>query len=94
MNECAVPSQDPAMHRPKITIAGRPFHLPASRIGRMALGGVFIAGGLVGFLPVVGFWMVPVGLLILSIDVPAVRRRRRRIALWWGRRRERKAMRA
>lgn len=79
------------MHRPRIRVAGRHFHLPSSRIGRMALGGVFIAGGMVGFLPIVGFWMVPVGLLILSVDVPAVRRRRRRLALWWGRRRERKA---
>jgi hypothetical protein len=34
--------------------------------------------GCVGFLPVLGFWMVPLGLVILSVDMPAVRRWRRR----------------
>jgi len=35
--------------------------------------------------------MVPVGLLILSVDVPIVRRWRRRFQVWWARRRERRA---
>jgi len=43
-------------------------------------------GGLVGFLPILGFWMVPLGLLVLSFDLPAARRLRRRITVWWGRR--------
>jgi hypothetical protein len=81
------------MHRPKITVAGKHFHLPASRLARLLLGGVFIVGGLLGFLPIVGFWMVPVGLLILSVDVPPVRRLRRRLSLWWARRRRRREMR-
>jgi hypothetical protein len=54
----------------------------------MILGLMFIVGGLLGFLPILGFWMVPVGLLILSVDIPQVRRRRRRLAVWWGRRRQ------
>ena len=30
----------------------------------------FILFGLVGFLPLVGFWMIPIGLLLLAEDVP------------------------
>jgi hypothetical protein len=36
-------------------------------------------GGAVGFLPLVGFWMVPAGLLVLSADIPTVRRFNRRV---------------
>ncbi|MNY79069.1 hypothetical protein D3C86_2195510 [compost metagenome] len=53
----------------------------------MLVGGLLIFGGFLGFLPVLGFWMVPLGLFILSHDIPAVRRRRRRFAVWWARRR-------
>jgi hypothetical protein len=44
----------------------------------MALGGGMVAGGVLGFLPVLGFWMVPVGLAILAVDLPPVRRAQRR----------------
>ena len=59
---------------------------PRSRAGRITTGSLLIGGGLLGFLPVVGFWMLPLGLLILSEDVPAVRRKRRRLAVWWRKR--------
>ncbi|MCP1199404.1 hypothetical protein NIM86_08270 [Notoacmeibacter sp. MSK16QG-6] len=45
-----------------------------------------IAGGVVGFLPIVGFWMIPLGLGVLSIDNPSARRLRRRFLAWAGRR--------
>ena len=61
--------------------------LPRSRRIRIILGSVLIVGGVFGFLPVLGFWMMPLGLLILSVDLPVVRRLRRRLELWWGRRR-------
>ena len=35
------------------------------------------SAGLLGFLPIVGFWMVPLGLVVLSVDFPPVRRFRR-----------------
>jgi hypothetical protein len=60
--------------------------LPRSRLLRMLLGAVLVLGGLLGFLPILGFWMVPLGLLVLSIDVPRVRRWRRRFAVWFSRR--------
>lgn len=34
---------------------------------------LLILGGLVGFLPVVGFWMLPLGVLLLAIDLPRLR---------------------
>ena len=71
------------------TFAGKRMPLPASRLVRIGLGILLLLGGLVGFLPVVGFWMVPLGLIVLSVDLPIVRRQRRRLAVWWGRRRGR-----
>lgn len=60
--------------------------LPRSRLLRVVMGFAFIAMGLVGFLPVVGFWMIPVGLAILSVDSPLARRVRRRGEVWIVRR--------
>ncbi|MEN8196026.1 MAG: hypothetical protein ABFS30_05860 [Pseudomonadota bacterium] len=41
---------------------------------RTLLGLLFVAGGIFGFLPVLGFWMVPVGLVLIALDVPPLRR--------------------
>jgi len=37
---------------------------------------------------VLGFWMIPLGLLVLSHDFATVRRWRRRLTVWWARRRQ------
>src|SRR4051794_31253061 len=60
--------------------------LPRSRLLRVAIGVLLIVFGLLGFLPILGFWMIPLGLLVLSIDIPRVRRLRRRFAVWFSRR--------
>lgn len=75
------------MKKAKIRFGEREFHLPRSRLLRMSVGVLLVIGGILGFLPVLGFWMIPLGLLILSVDLPIVRRWRRRIDLWWERRR-------
>jgi hypothetical protein len=69
----------------KIRFANRHFHLPKSKPIRIGLGILLVALGLVGFLPIVGFWMIPLGLLVLSVDIPIVRRWRRKLAVWWHR---------
>jgi hypothetical protein len=69
-----------------LRFGSRRMPLPASRAARIALGGALIVGGVAGFLPILGFWMLPLGLLVLSVDLPAVRRWRRRTGVWWGRR--------
>ncbi|RWM11123.1 MAG: hypothetical protein E5X80_10150 [Mesorhizobium sp.] len=71
----------------KITIFGREFTMPRSRGARIAVGVLLIAGGILGFLPVLGFWMIPLGLLVLSYEFALVRRHRRRFVVWWQRRR-------
>ena len=57
---------------------------------RIGVGMLLLLGGMVGFLPILGFWMLPLGVLVLSVDLHPVRRVRRRIEVWWGRRRQRK----
>jgi purine-cytosine permease-like protein len=61
--------------------------LPRSRALRIAIGVLLILGGVVGFLPVLGFWMVPLGFMVLAADFPAVRRLNRRVSIavmrWW-----------
>lgn len=71
---------------PRVRLWGRTMRLPRNRPLRVAMGIAFVAMGLVGFLPVVGFWMIPVGLVILSVDSPFARRARRRAEVWIMRR--------
>ncbi len=78
---------EPRTH--KIRLGDREISLPNSRLLRVGLGVAFVLGGLLGFLPIVGFWMLPLGVLILSIDLPFARRWRRRFVVWWNRLRER-----
>ena len=69
--------------------------MPASRLGRLIVGILLIIGGILGFLPVVGFWMIPLGLIVLSVDFPFIRRRRRKLEVrfgrWWRKRKAKKA---
>lgn len=69
--------------------------MPANRLGRLIVGVLLVIGGILGFLPIVGFWMIPLGLIILSVDSPFIRRRRRRLEVrlgrWWRNRQEKKA---
>jgi hypothetical protein len=74
----------------KLVIGSIRIPMPRSRIGRIVIGVILIVGGTLGFLPILGFWMVPLGLLVLSHDLPVVRRMRRRVGLWWARRQARK----
>ena len=42
---------------------------------RTLVGTALIIGGCLGFLPIVGFWMIPTGAAILSLDFPPLHRR-------------------
>ena len=42
---------------------------------RFVLGLFLMAGGILGFLPILGFWMFPLGLGFVALDVPPLRRR-------------------
>lgn len=77
------------MPRRKINIFGSTVHLPHSKPVRISIGSLLILFGIFGFLPVLGFWMVPLGLLVLSHDLAWARRGRRRLAVWWEKRKRR-----
>nr|ALS88787.1 putative transmembrane protein (PGPGW) [uncultured bacterium] len=68
-----------------ISFAGRRIRLPNHPVLRIVLGCVLVLGGVLGFLPFLGFWMIPLGLVILSVDVPFARRMKRRAAVRLGR---------
>jgi hypothetical protein len=47
---------------------------PSARWLRLPIGILLIPGGLLGFLPILGFWMVPIGLGMISHDIPFLRK--------------------
>jgi hypothetical protein len=57
--------------------------VPRSPWGRITLGSALCFGGLLGFLPILGFWMLPLGIAVLSYDIPAARRVKRWMTKWW-----------
>jgi hypothetical protein len=59
---------------------------PNAALFRIPSGIVLIAAGCVGFLPILGFWMVPLGLAILAQDVPFLRPPLARAVAWINRR--------
>jgi len=78
------------------TPVARGFHAlrqPGRRWVRLPLGVLCIGGGLLWFLPVLGLWMLPVGVILLAEDVPGVKRPAMRglgaVQGWWDRRRRR-----
>lgn len=47
---------------------------PGSRWARWPVAFLFICGGILWFLPIVGFWMLPLGLLLIAEDIPSLKR--------------------
>ena len=72
---------------------------PDARWIRIPVGFLAVVGGIFSFLPVLGIWMLPLGLLLLAYDIPFLRkpvgrftiwaawrwaRLRRAVARWWN----------
>jgi hypothetical protein len=55
---------------------------PSSRWVRIPSGALLIVGGVLSFLPVLGIWMLPLGLALLAEDVPALRSSRAKVLDW------------
>ena len=73
---------------PKVRIGKVQIELPRNRIIRMSLGiALVLVGGLFGWLPILGYWMVPLGLLVLATDNAYIRRWNRKVGVavmgWW-----------
>ncbi|MGQ7791434.1 hypothetical protein ACUN0C_03385 [Faunimonas sp. B44] len=77
---------DPAPLPRKLRLGRHQIPLPQSPLLRIVLGSLLVVGGMFSFLPVLGVWMIPLGLIVLSIDLPPVRRWRRRFTVWFHRR--------
>jgi hypothetical protein len=59
---------------------------PSSRLLRIPAGALLVGGGLLGMLPLLGFWMLPLGLILLAEDVRPLRGVRDRVLDWIERR--------
>jgi hypothetical protein len=55
---------------------------PSSRLVRIPLAILLIAGGFFSFLPVFGLWMLPLGLLLVAQDVPMLQKPMSRMLGW------------
>ena len=47
---------------------------PQARWVRIPAGVLLVIGGIFSILPVLGIWMLPLGLLLLAVDIPILRR--------------------
>ncbi|MCG6204999.1 hypothetical protein LPW26_10150 [Rhodopseudomonas sp. HC1] len=55
---------------------------PSSRYVRLPVGVALVGGGVLSFLPVLGLWMLPLGLVLISQDVPALEKPTARTLGW------------
>lgn len=66
---------------------------PSVRPFRIPVGILLIVGGIFSFLPILGIWMLPLGLVLLAEDFPFLRPPMLRFMTWlekiWARRRHR-----
>ena len=57
---------------------------------RLPIGFFLVLGGIFSFLPVLGLWMLPLGAMLLALDIPLLRPGVVRVSIWsrlWARRR-------
>ena len=72
---------------PRLRSIARWLRRPSALWIRAPASVLLICGGIFGFLPVLGFWMLPVGMILLADDLPALRSLRSRMLDWIERRR-------
>ena len=55
---------------------------PSSRLVRIPLAVLLVVGGIFSFLPILGLWMLPLGLLLIAQDVPFLQKPLARMLGW------------
>jgi len=55
---------------------------PSARWVRIPAGLLLMVGGVFSILPVLGLWMLPLGLVLLAEDIPPLRRGTDRVLAW------------
>lgn len=68
---------------------------PSSRLVRFPLAILLIVGGVFSFLPILGLWMLPLGLILIAQDIPPLQKPVARLLGWaerkWLARKQEKA---
>ncbi|WP_293323689.1 PGPGW domain-containing protein [Parvibaculum sp.] len=82
-------SSDRGEKMARVRLGNKEFRAPGTPVTRAIAGVALVVGGVFGFLPILGFWMIPLGIIILSVDFHPVRRFRRKVEVRWGRWRQR-----
>ena len=67
---------------PRLARAMRWLRHPDSRLIRIPAGLALMIGGVFSFLPILGAWMLPLGLMLLAADIPPLQRPMARFAHW------------
>lgn len=67
---------------PRLARAMRWLRHRDSRLIRIPAGLALIIGGVFSFLPILGAWMLPLGLMLLAADIPFLQRPMARFANW------------
>lgn len=57
----------------RVAQAIRRLRRPHARWKRIPIALLFLLGGVFSFLPILGLWMLPVGLVLLAEDIPILR---------------------
>jgi hypothetical protein len=70
----------------RLQAAVRWLRKPSSRWLRIPAAALLIVGGVLAFLPVLGLWMLPLGVVLIADDVAPLRRATGRILAWIERR--------
>jgi hypothetical protein len=55
---------------------------PSSRLVRIPLAILLVLGGIFSFLPVLGLWMLPLGLILIAQDIPILQKPIARMLGW------------
>ena len=74
------------MHRRLHRIANRLKSMSSTM--RIVIGVLLLLGGMLWFLPILGLWMIPLGLLVLSVDFPWARRAYLSLVVWLRKKRK------
>lgn len=71
---------------PRLQRVVRWLRRPSSRWVRVPAGVLLICGGLLSILPLLGIWMLPLGMVLLAEDIAPLQRARDRLLDWIERR--------
>ena len=67
---------------PRFAGAALRWAIESSPFIRWPIAIVLVFGGFLGFLPILGFWMAPLGLILIAEDLPFLRPPLARLVAW------------